>query len=121
MRTAVLVGQVIAALGIFNVWIIRSGKATHWRGGDAKSLKDEFQVYGLPGWSVGVIGFLKLFCAMLLLAGIWFPTLSRPAAIGLGVLMVGAVAMHIKVKDPLQRALPALGLLALCVVIALGS
>jgi hypothetical protein len=35
--------------------------------------------------------------------------------------MVGAVAMHIKVKDPLQRSLPALGLLALCVVIALGS
>lgn len=121
MRTAVLVGQVIAALGIFNVWILRSGKATHWRGGDAKSLKDEFQVYGLPGWSMGVIGFLKLFCAALLLAGIWFPALSRPAAIGLGVLMVGAVAMHIKVKDPLQRALPALGLLALCVVIALGT
>jgi len=42
MRTAVLVGQVIAALGIFNVWIIRSGKATQRRGGDAKSLKDEF-------------------------------------------------------------------------------
>ena len=53
MRTAVLVGQVIAALGIFNVWIIRFGKATNWRGGDAKNLKDEFQVYGLPGWSVG--------------------------------------------------------------------
>ena len=43
MRTAVLVSQVIAALGIFNVWIIRFGKATNWRGGDAKSLKDELQ------------------------------------------------------------------------------
>jgi hypothetical protein len=43
MGTAVLVGQVLAALGIFNVWIIRFGKATNWRGGDDKSLKDEFQ------------------------------------------------------------------------------
>jgi len=43
MRTAVLVGQVIAALGIFNVWVIRFGSATNWWGGDAKSLKNEFQ------------------------------------------------------------------------------
>jgi len=35
--------------------------------------------------------------------------------------MAGAVAIHIKVKDPLQRALPALGMLALCVLVALGS
>ena len=68
-----------------------------------------------------MIGFLKLFCATLLLAGIWFPTLNRPAGIGLGVLMAGAVAIHIKVKDPLQRALPALGMLALCVLVELGS
>jgi hypothetical protein len=120
MRTAVLVSQVVAALGIFNVWIVRFGKATNWRGGDATSLKEEFQVYGLPGWSVGVIGFLKLLSATLLVAGIWFPPVTRPAAAGLGVLMLGAVAMHLKVRDPLSRSLPALGMLALCVLIAVG-
>jgi len=121
MRAAVLIGQVVAALGIFNVWILRFGKPTNWRGAEAKTLKEEFQVYGLPSWSVGVIGFLKLLFAALLFAGIWLPALSRPAAVGLGILMVGAAAMHFKVKDPLQRALPALGMLALCVLIALGS
>ncbi|RPI02701.1 MAG: DoxX family protein [Zetaproteobacteria bacterium] len=121
MRTAVLIGQVIAALGIFNVWILRFRKPTNWRGGEAKTLTEEFQVYGLPGWSVVVIGFLKLLFAALLLAGIWLPALSRPAAVGLGILMVGAAAMHFKVKDPPQRALPALGMLALCVLIAFGS
>ena len=121
MKTVVLVSQVIAALGIFNVWVVRPGKATSWRGGDARSLKEEFQVYGLPGWSVGVIGFLKLLCATLLVAGIWFPPLTRPASVVLGALMLGAAAMHLKVKDPLSRSLPALVMLALCVVIAVGS
>jgi predicted histidine transporter YuiF (NhaC family) len=121
MRTALLVAQVFVALGIFNVWIVRFGKATSFRGGDARSLKEEFRVYGLPEWSVGVIGFLKLLCAAALLAGIWFPSLTRPAAAGLAVLMLGAVSMHVKVKDPLQKSLPALGMLAFCLLIAIGS
>jgi hypothetical protein len=71
--------------------------------------------------TVGVIGFLKLLCATLLVAGVWFPPLTLPAAVGLGALMLGAVAMHLKVGDPLQTSLPALGMLALCVLIAVGS
>jgi hypothetical protein len=121
MKTALLVVQVLVALGIFNVWIVRFGKATSYRGGDARSLKDEFRVYGLPDWSVGAIGFLKLLCATGLLAGIWMPSLTRPAAAGLAVLMAGAVAMHSKVKDPLQKSLPALGMLALCLLLAIRS
>jgi hypothetical protein len=121
MKTALLVGQVLVALGIFNVWIVRFGKATAFRGGEARSLKEEFRVYGLPDWSVGVIGFLKLLCASALVAGIWIPSLTRPAAAGLATLMLGAVAMHVKVKDPLQKSLPALGMLALCLLIAIGS
>ena len=121
MRTVVLVSQIVAALGIFNVWFVRFGKATSYRGGSARSLTEEFQVYGLPGWSVGVIGFLKVLCATLLVAGVWFPAVTRPAAIGLAVLMLGAVSMHVKVKDTLQKSLPALGMLALCLLIAVAS
>jgi uncharacterized membrane protein YphA (DoxX/SURF4 family) len=121
MKTALLVGQVLVALGIFNVWIVRFGKATSFRGGDARSLKEEFRVYDLPDWSVWVIGSLKLLCATALVAGIWFPSLTRPASAGLAILMLGAVAMHVKVKDPLQKSLPALGMLALCLLIAIGS
>lgn len=121
MRTIVLVSQVVAALGIFNVWFVRFGKATSYRGGSARSLKEEFQVYGLPGWSVGVIGFLKVLCATLLVAGVWLPALTRPAAVALAALMLGAVSMHVKVKDPMQKSLPALGMLALCLLIAVAS
>jgi uncharacterized membrane protein YphA (DoxX/SURF4 family) len=120
MDTAVIVIQVVVALGIFNVWILRFGKSTGWRGGSATSMKEEFQVYGLPGWSVQVIGFLKLLFAVCLIAGIWFQPLTRPAAIGLAVLMLGAVAMHIKVKDPLKKSLPALTMLVLSVIVAVS-
>ena len=56
METAILVIQVVIALGILNVWVLRYGKATGWRGGDAKNMEEEFAVYGLPAGSVKVRG-----------------------------------------------------------------
>jgi len=110
--------QIVIALGILNVWIFRFGKSTQWRGGEARNMKEEFEVYGLPGWSVQVIGFLKVLCAVGLIAGIWYPAVTQPAAIVLAVLMLGAVAMHVKVKDPANKSLPALTMLILCLVVA---
>jgi uncharacterized membrane protein YphA (DoxX/SURF4 family) len=120
MDLAVKVVQVVIALGIYNVWLVRFGKSTSWRGGTARNLKEEFEVYGLPGWFMGVVGFLKLLFATLLIAGIWFPVVTRPAAAGMAALMLGAVAMHVKVKDPLIRSLPALTMLVLSVTVAVA-
>ena len=110
--------QIVIALGILNVWIFRFGQSTQWRGGEANNMKEEFQVYGLPGWSVQVIGLLKVLCAVGLIAGIWYPALTQPAAIVLAVLMLGAIAMHVKVKDPAKKSLPALTMLILCLFVA---
>jgi hypothetical protein len=83
-------------------------------------MSEEFAAYGLPTWSVPAVGFFKLACAAALIAGIWVPVLVRPAAIGLAILMLGAVAMHIKVKDPAKKALPAFCMLVLCLVVAIA-
>jgi uncharacterized membrane protein YphA (DoxX/SURF4 family) len=120
MDLAVKVIQVVIALGIYNVWLVRFGKSTSWRGGTARNLKEEFEVYGLPGWFMGVVGSLKLLFATLLIAGIWFPEVTRPAAAGMAALMLGAVAMHVKVKDPLMRSLPALTMLVLSLIVAVA-
>jgi hypothetical protein len=109
--------QIIIAVGIFNVWIIRYGKPTGWRGGQANNMKEEFAVYGLPPWFVGLIGFLKLLLAVFLIVGIWVPSLTNPAAYGMAILMLGAIAMHIKVKDPLKKSLPALTMLLLSLIV----
>lgn len=118
MENLVIVLQIIVALGIFNVWVLRFGKPTQWRGGTANNMNEEFATYGLPGWMVQVVGFLKLTCAACLVAGIWIPVVVRPAAVGLALLMLGAVAMHVKVKDPLEKSLPALTMLVLSVFLA---
>ena len=112
--------QVIIAISIFNVWLVRFGKSTSWRGGDADNMKEEFEAYGLPEWFMKVVGFLKITFAVMLLAGIFYPMLVNPAAIGMAVLMAGAVSMHIKVKDPLKKSFPAFTFLVLsCVLIFL--
>jgi hypothetical protein len=111
--------QLVVALGILNVWILRAGRKTPYRGGGANSLRGEFATYGLPSWSMYLVGALKIGLALTLLAAIWIPGLAQPAAIALGVLMIGAFTMHLKVKDPIQKALPSIAMLVMCAAIAL--
>jgi len=110
--------QVVVGLGILNVWLIRANRATGYRGGDARNLKEEFAAYGLPSGAFYLVGVLKIACALALLAGIWLPALVIPGAVGLSVLMAGAFTMHLKVKDPFRKAWPSLLMLSLSVLIA---
>ncbi|MDZ7775271.1 MAG: DoxX family protein [Bacteroidales bacterium] len=116
-----IIAQIIIALGIFNVWLLRYNKSTGWRGGNAGDMKEEFATYGLPGWTVNVIGFLKILLAVLLIIGIWVPMLVIPSAIGMAILMLGAITMHIKVKDSFKKSLPALIMLLLSAIVIFFS
>lgn len=109
--------QLIIGLSILNVWLLQYNKNTQWRGGDATTLKHEFEVYGLPDWSLYFIGFLKVSLAIALITGIWYPLLVNPAAIGLAILLAGSVLMHIKIKDPLKKSFPAFLFLVLCLLL----
>ena len=111
--------QVVVALGLLNVWLVRPQKSTAYRGGSAQSLKEEFAAYGLPDWTYYAVGALKVGSAIALIIGIWVPALIRPPAIIVAVLMVGALAMHAKVKDPLSKSVPALTMLLMVVAIFL--
>lgn len=110
--------KLTVALGILNVWLLRSGKATAYRGKNAQTLREEFAVYGLPYPVFCLVGILKVGFALALLASIWMAGLAQPAALGMGTLMIGAFLMHFKVKDPFSKALPSLAVLALCLAIA---
>lgn len=117
MDILLLVLQIVVALGIFNVWIIRASKATAWRGGSAKNMKEEFAVYGLPVWFTALVGAVKVSLAILLIVGIWIDGIALWAALALAVLMVGAVVMHIKVRDPLKKSLPAVAMFVMSALI----
>ena len=111
--------QVIVGLSLLTVWLFRAEKPTMWRGGNAKNLREEFAVYGLSPNFMKVVGFLKVTLGLCLILGLWVPLVTRPAAIGVAALMLGAVAMHVKVKDPLKSSLPAFTLLVLAIFVAI--
>ncbi len=112
-QTLVVVFQIIIALGILNVWIVRFNKSTDYRGGGASSMKEEFEAYGLSETVMKLVGFLKLTLAALLVIGIWYPIVVIPAAAGMAGLMIGALLMHIKIGDPSIKSLPALLMLVM--------
>ena len=99
--------QLFIGLGLINVWLLRAGSPTAYRGGEATSLRAEFAAYGLPVWFFYLIGFLKLGSAALLIAGYWIPDVVLPAAALVVALMVGALSMHARVKDSLIKWMPA--------------
>ena len=113
--------QVIVGLGLLNVWLLRRQSATAYRGGDAKNLKDEFATYGLPAPMFYVVGGLKIVCGVLLLVGLAYAPVVLPAAAVVAVLMAGAVAMHLKVGDPVSKFVPAALMLAMSAAICVIS
>ncbi|WP_027076860.1 DoxX family protein [Maribacter antarcticus] len=113
--------QLIVGLSILNVWLIQYNKPTQWRGGNATTIKEEFEVYGLPDWTCYVIGFLKVALAIALIAAIWFPQLLQPAALGLALLLAGSILMHLKIKDPIKKSFPAFLFLCMCLYLTFLS
>jgi len=110
--------QCIVSFSILNVWLVQANKNTPWRGGNAKSIIEEFQVYGLPVWSCYLIGTLKVLFALGLIAAIWFPSLRQICALGLAFLLLGSIAMHLKISDPIKKSFPAFLFLCMCLYIA---
>ena len=109
--------QIIVGLGLLNVWLVRLRSATSYRGGAAQTLQDEFAAYGLPGFAFYLVGALKIAAAIVLIAGVWIPLPVQAAAGLVAALMIGAVAMHLKVGDPLMKTLPAALMLAMSAAI----
>jgi len=110
MEIVLIILQLFVALNILRIWLVTSGRASIYRGGDgkAKTLREEFEVYGLPVWFMYVVGSLKVLAAVGLIVGIWMPMVTPIAAAGLIILMIGAIVMHIKVGDKVTTYLPAL-------------
>jgi hypothetical protein len=109
--------QVVIALGIFNVWILRRDRPTPYRPDGASDIADEFRRYGLPDGTWKLVGAVKVLLATLLLVGVFVPAVAPWAAGALALLMLSAVGAHVRVRDPLIKAMPALAMLVLCTVV----
>ena len=122
LQAYIIIGlKIIVGLSILNVWLIQPNKQTKWRGGSASTISEEFEVYGLSKSFYTAIYFLKVSLAMLLLASIQFDVLTLFSSLGLALLLIGSIAMHIKVKDALIKSFPAFLFVLLNVTIAILS
>ena len=78
----------------------------------------EFKQYGLSDWLRDRVGVLKMTFALLLLIGVDRPQLAAVGGGGIALLMLAAFVTHLRVKNPVFKMLPCLGLLVLATLIA---
>ena len=110
MNTYASVAQIIVALSVLYVWIFRFD-----------NIVKEFKQYNLSDLTRTIVGAAKIALSTLLVAGIWYPSLILIPSLLLAFLMVSAQYFHFKVRNPLQKRLPSLLLLVLCLFIAAVS
>ena len=110
--------KIIVGISIINVWLIQPNKPSKWRGGDATTIIEEFNVYGLSKTFYKVVFVVKVGLAILLLASIKYDFLTLYSSLGLAALLLGSIAMHIKVKDALFKSFPAFLFMAMNLIIA---
>ena len=84
-------------------------------------MKEEFAVYGLSENFMFLIGALKVISALVIFISIWNPSLLLYGAGTMAILMIGAIIMHVKVKDSLQKSLPAALMLLMSVVLIMNA
>ena len=110
--------KIIVGISIINVWLIQPNKPSKWRGGDATTITEEFNVYGLSKTFYKIIFVVKVGLAVLLLVSIKYDLLTLYSSLGLASLLLGSIAMHFKVKDALFKSFPAFLFMAMNLIIA---
>lgn len=104
------IAQLVISLSVVYVWIFRYD-----------NIVTEFKQFGLSDLTRNSIGASKIALATLLITGIWFPELVFIPALLMGFLMICAQFFHFKVKNPWNKHLPSLLLLALSLFVALKA
>ena len=87
--------QIIIALSIFFVWIVRFD-----------NIVKEFKQYGISDLVRNLVGAAKIALSTLLVAGIWYEDLVLVPALCMAFLMICAQIAHFKVKNPWSKFVP---------------
>jgi len=111
----------VVGFSILFVWLVRSHVPTNFRVGDASTLKEEVSEVGLPDWFYDIIKIVKPIFAFFLLIGLIYNPLTIPCMAITAIFMVGAVWMHITAKDNFYKMIPALVLLAFCIITLISN
>ena len=92
--------KIISSVAIFFVWVVRYD-----------NIKKEFVEYNLPSWVRDLVGILKLsFAVMLQFSN---EEVVKIGALGISVLMFGAVATHLRLKSNFRRYIASVAMLSI--------
>ena len=98
--------KIISSVAIFFVWVVRYD-----------NIKKEFVEYNLPTWIRDLVGILKLsFATMLQFSN---EEVVKIGALGISVLMLGAVVTHLRLKSNFRRYIASVAMLSISVFILL--
>lgn len=121
MNEVAILLQVFVALVIFNVWTVRSDKPTKYRGGSARTLREEFVEFGLSEKIFLYTSLIKPMLAVALIVAIFFPFMTIPTALAMAFLMASALLMHYRIRDKFVKFIPAGVTFACCIAIVIVS
>ena len=107
MHSAAICSQIIIALSIVLVWVVRF-----------PNVVKEFHEYGLSELVRTAVGASKISLSTLLIVAIWYPALAVIPALLMALLMICAQAAHVKARHPWQKYVPSLFLLILSLFVA---
>ena len=110
MSYTLLIAQLVSSISFLSY-----GVACFW----SAKLTAEFQRWGLASIQK-LTGALEILGALGLAGGFMYPTLRTLSAGGLALMMVAAIVVRAKIRDPLLHWLPAIILLLLNLYIALS-
>ncbi|GGA24609.1 hypothetical protein GCM10010917_06850 [Paenibacillus physcomitrellae] len=82
-----------------------------------KTQIEAFKQLGLPQWFRIVTAIVQYIGVAGLIVGFWLPCIAGWSGVWLGITMLAAVFFHIKVKEPFSKAVPALVLALLALVL----
>ena len=121
MNELAILLQVFVALVVFNVWTIRSDKPTKYRGGSARTLREEFVEFGLSKKIFLYTSLIKPMLAVALIVAIFFPFMTIPIALLMAFFMAAALLMHYRIRDKLIKFIAPATIFACCIAIVIVS
>jgi hypothetical protein len=102
MTTVQIIMQLIVAISILYVWTLR-----------LPNVDRDFRDFGLSNDTRNLVGGIKVFSAIILVAGVFYLPLTIPAAFILLFLLASAQYFHYAVRNHWIRRLPSLTLMML--------
>jgi hypothetical protein len=100
--------KALVAGSIFFVWVVRY-----------QNIVKEFKDYGLPSWLRDLVGIFKLsFVLMLFIDDLIINLLGASA---ISILMLAAMATHLRVCNPFYKMAPSISLMIISSVIFLST